>query len=411
MSRYGYSLEKRGKNSWRVTVGLNRYDPETGEHDRHRETFRAQNKTEAHRKAEAIRDRVTSGYSSSSANDTVEEYLRKYLNGVEAAGTIKELTLYEYRKKMESYVYPRIGSIKLQQLTVAAMDEFYADLLQNGKLGQLKKDRERSGGQGLSPSTIRQIHSILHKAFERAVAYSDIPINPAKAAIKPGRIKVPKAILSKDNLQQLETAIKEMDDHAFAAALTVGQFTGMRRGEVLGLQWGDINFKTDKSSGTIKIARALRAKQGGGVKYDTPKSEKGIRTIAMPTKLNDYLKQHKQQQATLLAALGVTQSDKTEVILKDCGNVMTPDNLSKKTSRLFKRLGFPKKTSFHTFRHTLPSYLANRGVPQVVTMQILGHSSSQLTADVYTHVVDGAQEEAARIIDEAYSTDDENETA
>ena len=409
MSARGYSLEKRGKNTWRVEVGLGYRNPD-GTPARHRETIKAKTKTEASRKAEVIRDHVTSGNSNNFSNDTVEEYLRKYLDNVEAAGTIKELTLYEYKKKMGSYVYPRIGSIKLQQLTVEDMDKFYTGLLQNGKLGQLKKSGKRSGGQGLSPSTIRQIHNILHKAFERAVAYSIIPINPTRATTKPRRVKVTKAILSKDNLQQLEAAIEKMDDRAFATALTVGQFTGMRRGEVLGLQWGDISFKTDKRPGTIKIARALRTKQGGGVKYDTPKSEKGIRTIAMPTKLNDCLKEHKRQQAALLADLGAAQTDATEVILKDCGSVMTPDNLSKKTSKLFKKLNFPEKTSFHTFRHTLPSYLANKGVPQIVTMQILGHSSSQLTADVYTHVVDGAQEEAARIIEEAYSTNDESET-
>ena len=401
MSTRGYTLTHRGGESYLVRVSVGK-DSATGKYRQVSETIYAKNKTEAHRKAEAFRNRVKLGFSGDISRVTVEEYLDDYFNNT-AVQQVKTSTLNGYKAMVRGYVYPRIGSLKMSQLTVAVMDKFFADLYREGGIGQKKKDGTlgKNSRKALSPRTIRQIRNILNKPFEKAVVHNIIQSNPIKGTTTPKIQKADKRALSLSELNALEQYIDTASDRAHAAALAIMLHTGMRRGEVLGLKWQDIMLSDQ--SGLIRVERSLKKSVGGGTYYDTPKTNSSIRTVPVTPRLLEVLEQYKEYQRNYLAELGVTQTLNTPVILGDDGQVMLPSNLSNKTCKLFKSLNFPEGTNNHTLRHTFISYACAVGVPQTTTMQIVGHSTSQLTADVYTHKTEGAHEQAAIAVGAAFN--------
>ena len=399
----GYTATPRGNNSYLVRVSTGKRNPETGSYEQIPKTIYAKNKGSLRSQAEAFRDHVKKGYSGDITKVTVKEYLREYFENT-APMEAKPETVEGYKQKMEAYVYPEIGDEQLSLLTARRMDALFAKLHKAGKIGQQRKDSTRGKGSGepLSPRTIRQIRNILNKAFKKAVAHGIIQISPTYGTTIPTAQVPEKEILDRTHIKALLEWIDTSEDRAHAIALAIMLHTGMRRAEVLGLTWQDITFYDSSKGGSIRVWRTLKVKRGGGTFYDTPKSKAGTRSIPIATHLYHVLKKHQKQQSEYLNILGSKQTQETPIVLKVDGQVMKPDHITKKTSKLFKKMGFPKSTCNHTLRHNFVSCAASHNVPQTTAMQIVGHSSPILTASVYAHRTEGSHEAAVEIVGGVY---------
>jgi len=384
----GYHLEKRGKgDSYRVQVSQGN----KGDYSLYSETIHAKNATEAHRKAEEIRDRIKQGYTGDLQKLTVESYFSDYLDTV-VVHEVQPSTFAGYKQKVESYVYPRIGSLRLSELTCAVIDKLYADLAKGGSVGQKKKGG-RKGGKPLSPDMIRQVHAVLHKGLNRAVSHGIIGANPTQAATIPRLRRKEKEPLSSYDMARLDSLADTIDDRALACALLIGLHCAMRIGETLGLQWGDVSITDD--SGTIAVRRALRTGTGGADYYTQTKTAGSVRTVSIDGRLRDFLIEYRAWQKDLLRELGIIQTNKTPIILNARGSVMQHSNMYRIVKRFAQDNKFPDSFTYHILRHTHITYELMAGVPLKTVSERAGHSSIALTADTYGHILKGADAAAA----------------
>jgi len=402
VSARGYSLERRGKNTWRVEVGLG-YRNSDGAPARHRETIKAKTKTEASRKAEEIRDRINSGCSGSLSKITVKEYIEEYLETT-ATTKAQPSTVKGYKSIAKNYIYPRIGHVQLWQLDTRKLDAFYADVGRSGRVGQKRADGTYSkGGSPLAPATVKRIHEVINAALNQAVKYKIIPINPAPHTTRPSKQQVDRKALNSKEIEKLEKLIYELRagkyekrkdskaaDYALAIVLAIGLNTGARLGEILGLQWKHVDFDNSQ----IRIEQTRKVSPNGGYEYGSTKSKKA-RTVDIDSELCDFLREHKARQKKDIEKLAgkssaaLKQSSTTPVVLSsDSNEPMRNDTVTNKTVELFRSNGFSEGLSFHCLRHTHASLLLNEGVPIIIVGKRLGHSDIKLTVDTYGHLVE-----------------------
>ena len=312
---------------------------------------------------------------------TVQEYLDEYLRNV-AALTVRPRTFENYERNLQLYVYPRIGDLYLVDLRIAVMEEFYRDLTLRGN---------RTSGP-LSSGTVRQVHAVLRRAFARAVAHELIPQNPAQVTTLPKVNHRQIDMLSSGEIGRLHKLVQEeQEDRPLATAIAISLHTGMRRGEVLGLQWGDINL----CKGTIHIARSLHSSQGSKPIYGDPKTKKSRRTLAMTDSLKEILIAHKSYVSAELQKSNQRLEHSTPVILRKGGGVIHPNALTNASKHFFKAHQLPNSFSFHGLRHVHASYLIAANVPLKVISERLGHSSISITLDTYGHILEGQDNAAA----------------
>jgi len=279
-------------------------------------------------------------------------------------------------------VYPRIGDLYLADLRIAVMEEFYRDLALRGN---------RTSGP-LSSGTVRQVHAVLRRAFARAVAHELISQNPAQVTTLPKVNYRQIDMLSSEDIGRLHKLVQEeKEDRPLAIAIAISLHTGMRRGEVLGLQWGDI----DLCKGKIRIARSLHSSQESRPIYGEPKTKKSRRTLAMTDGLKEILIAHKSHVDAELQKSKMRLEPSTPVVLRKGGGVMHPNALTNTSKHFFKMHHLPDSFSFHGLRHVHASYLIAAGVPVKVISERLGHSSISITLDTYGHILEGQDDAAA----------------
>jgi integrase len=267
-------LERRGKDRWRVTISLG-FNCATGQYDRYRETIRAATKTEASRKAEAIRNRVLGTSDADAGKMTVAAYISDYLENV-APLNVRSSTLRGYVGCAERYIYPSwLGGLLMLAVTPPAMERYYQEISKRGG---------RYGGP-LSGKTVHNVHVIIHKAFARAATHGVIPFNPTNVTL-PKQFKIREIIILEiDDLARLNALIHEMPDRPLAIAIAIALHTGLRRGEVLGLHWDDIDFERNQ----IKVSHPIHQLLGGKTEHGDPKTEKSARTVKMTADLRQML--------------------------------------------------------------------------------------------------------------------------
>ena len=166
----------------------------------------------------------------------------------------------------------------------------------------------------------------------------------------------------------------------------------MRRGEILGLRWRSI----DLDGGTLVVRESL-SQTNEGVDFKAPKSGKG-RTVALPTIAVTALQAHKAEQARERLSLGPVYSNHDLVFAKADGQPWEPDSFTSAFAAFIRRSKLPRM-SFHSLRHTHATLLLKQGIHPKVVSERLGHAKVGITLDIYSHVLPGMQEEAARRID------------
>lgn len=296
---------------------------------------------------------------------------------------LEKTTADGYRICIEKRINKRLGDIQLQKLKPFHIQSFYDFLIKEGRI---------DGKGGLSPKSVIQTHRILRKALSQAVKLQLINKNPADYVEVPKKKTFHAKVLNESDIPKFLNIFKSTDIY-IAIVLAIG--VGLRRGEVLGIRWNDIDFKNK----TISINQTLLHGNKGYI-FSTPKSEKSRRTIVISDSILYILNEVREKQCDDKRKLGKSYNDSGLIICKNDGSPINPSTFSHVFSKVLKDNYF-SHIRFHDLRHTNATLMLKNNIPAKIASERLGHSSIGITLDLYSHVLNEMQEEAAEKLENA----------
>ena len=294
-----------------------------------------------------------------------------------AAPRLRESTIGGYRMYAEQYIKPRLGNKKMNSVTAADIQRMYTKLKKEGRV------REHSvHGRALSSGTVRRIHTMLHRAMADAVRTHIIPRNPAEGLTLPKADTPAKHVLTDREMDKFMEVIKAdpIWHDFFYTELT----TGLRRGEICGLQWQDFNA----GAGTLQISRTLHRKAGGGFETGETKTGRGKRKILLPCSTANLLR---ERQKTAIGKWIFPNPFKPDL-------PASPDAAYRRLKILLNEAGITESIPFHALRHTFATHALASGVDAKTLSGILGHTDAAFTLNTYTHVTGDMQRQASAIV-------------
>jgi integrase len=368
-------FKKRG-DRWYFWVELDR-DPDGRRHQLSRGGFRT--RKEAERAYAEARDEIRRGNFVMPAKTTVATFLvGEWLPAIRAS--IRPSTHDHYSKMVDGYVVPRIGSRQLGALTPGQLNTLYADLLVDG--------RRLSGSRspGLSPKTVRHVHTLLHKAFSDAVRWGSLSRNPADRA-EPPRPRTPE--MKVWDVAQLRGFLSHVQADRLGPVWLLMATTGMRRGEVVGLRWSDVDL--DGARISIVQTHVLVNRR---VIVSEPKTLKGRRSVALDPATVGALRQLRRRQLEERLAQGEFWTDTGLVAIHEDGTPINPRLFSSWFAQHARAAGLPP-IRLHDLRHSYATAALAAGIPAKIVSERLGHANISITLDTYSHVLPNMQEKAA----------------
>ena len=309
---------------------------------------------------------------------TLAQWLDQWLDGY-MAGVVRANTLEGYRHDIERHVKPFLGEIPLLKLTKEDLTHLYQTLLERGRIV-----RRADQGPGLSPATVRGIHTTLHHALKRAVGEGLIPFNPAEGAVPPKVTASPRRILNSAQLERFRAEVQS--DPIWFDFFHTELTTGLRRGELCGLKWEDFDAATE----TLTVRRTARPQKGGGTAVGETKTHAGQRSILLPHSTAQILRKRKQ--------FALTQWIFPDPLCPE--RPVNPSSAYRQLKKILERAGLPD-LRFHDLRHTFATHALASGVDAKTLSGILGHTKASFTLDTYTHVTGDMHRSAAEIVGNA----------
>ena len=303
---------------------------------------------------------------------TLGQWLEQWLKNI--TPTIRPSTLSRYEGTARNHIVPYMGDKPIAQITGKDIQKLYNTLARQGN---------RNTGEGLASSTVRGIHSMLHEALGEAKHAGLIAWNPTEE-LKASKFSCKaKQILTDEQLERFMEIIRE--DAVWYDFFYTELTTGLRRGEICGLQWRDF----DADDGTLKICRSVHEERGGKLTTRDTKTSAGIRTITLPPSTVELLRERKK---TALTEWIFPHPWKPE-------QPTHPSTAYDRLKALLKRAGLPD-IRFHDLRHTFATHALASGIDVKTLSGILGHTRSAFTLDTYTHTTGDMQKRAAEIVEE-----------
>jgi integrase len=283
-----------------------------------------------------------------------------------------------YRRLVELHVVPRLGHVPLRRLQATHLEALYSELISGGR---------RNGQGGLNEKTVLEIHGIIRKALADARRQRLVNTNVAEHAEAPKRRR-PQSPLRSWNAQQLGLFLATAQSHRLFAAFWLAANTGMRRSELLGLRWGDVDLESSR----VGVNRALVS-----VAYelhDSPgKTRCSRRSIDLDDRTVAVLRVWRDIRS---AEAGRPMGHEDRVVAHRDGAPIHPDTFSQTFNRLVARTEVPR-LRLHDLRHTHASLMLKERVPIKVVSERLGHATPGFTMATYQHVLPGMQADAAKI--------------
>ena len=314
-----------------------------------------------------------------------------------------EKTRHDRETHMRAYVTPRIGKLQLQAFTGDHLTEMYDDLAARGRTR--RPDPEL--GWGLSPTTIRRIHTQLHKAFADAIRWGLRQHNPCDRADPPSTNEVKARALASRQVfdwSQLQRFVDAARDDRLYAMWHLFAVTGMRRSEMAALRWTHVDFEARM----LSVVRVAIEDGGRVIERMLPKSSSSRRAIELDDYDVEVLKQHRKGQLEERLQAGEAWRDDDLVFTATIGGRIYPPDISRAFQRLTDQADLPR-IRLHDIRHTHATLLLKAGENTKVVTERLGHSTTAYTQDAYQHVLPGMQRDAARRFRERLLSVDANE--
>ena len=302
--------------------------------------------------------------------------VRGYLEGMHdraVRNAVKRRTYESYRCIIDRHIVPTLGRARLRELSPRRVQDFYDGLL----------------AKGLSAKTVANVHTTLRRALKLAVDWELVPRNACDGVSVPSRETQEVLALDRGQARALLAAAEGDVLHAlYVLAVT----TGMRQGELLGLFWSDL----DLPGRTVRVRRALVT--GYGQAYESPKTRRSRRRIALTEKAASALGQHCERQR----GAGLPVEGDAPVFTNTVGKPLHPKNLTDRSFKpLLRRAGLPDTTFHAATRHTAASLMLTGGVHPKVVQEMLGHINVTITLDTYSHLLDGMGGTGASALDDA----------
>jgi integrase len=316
--------------------------------------------------AKASRGRDATG------NETVGILLDRFLEHAVALGR-SPTTVREYRRIAEKVLEPELGKIRLDRLTALDLDRLYARLTAKGN----------------KPSTVRRVHALIGAALHQAERWQLVDRNVSRNATPPPVHAAQITAPDPAEVQRIIAAAEEIEP-TFAALLFLAALTGARRGELCALRWSDL----DAEAGTLRIARSIYDKAGGGWGEKSTKTH-GVRRIGLDELGLEVLRRHRQSVEQLAGTLDLELSLDAFMFSRSPAGLepLRPDVLTKFTKRVAIQAGVD--THLHALRHFSATQAISAGFDPVTVAARLGHADSSITMRVYSHAVESRDRELA----------------
>jgi len=372
-------IEKRGDNTWRVTVFLGT-DPVTGKDERHRKTIHGTKKDAQKYLTGYLRDRDLGRYAAPEEMP-LNAFLDKWLAVQETR--LKTRTFTEYREILDRHVRPLLGAIPIQKLKPMAIQDLYATLGKSATKTP-KGNLRRMGAAG-----IRKVHAVLRAALGAAVEWRVLEHNPAQYAKPPKLVAKERPTVTDERAAAfVAVALRSPRGLVFLVAIA----SGMRPQEYLALQWTDLDWNT----GRLTVNRVLTRIRGGGWIFEECKTQKSRRSIVLPPDLLPLLREHRTKQVERRLLLGPSWQDHNLMFTTDEGAPLHAMNLATRDfRRILAEAELPTDLRPYDLRHSCATILLQQGKILKLIADQLGHATIRLTADTYSHVQPGMLQEAA----------------
>jgi integrase len=351
------SISRRKNGGW-----MAQYAVYTAE-GRKRKTLYGKTRQEVATKlARALSDRE-GGLIFDTGNLKLGDYLDHWLSD-SVRDTVRQRTYERYEQMVRVHIKPTLGCVKLRALNAAQVRSLYREKLD----------------AGLATRTVQYVHTTLNKALKDALADGLIPRNAA-STVKPP--KLTKKEIRPLSPEQASAFLDAARGDRFEALYVVAVTAGLREGELLGLQWDDVELE----SGTLSVRRTLSEARSGRF-FEPPKNGKG-RSIKLTPRALDSLKGHKALQDEERLLSGTLWHDNDLVFPSRKGTPMNAKNLTARSYKpLLRSVGLPD-IRLHDLRHTCATLLLSKGVHPKLVQELLGHATISITLDTYSHVLPG----------------------
>jgi integrase len=365
-------IRQRGKESWELKFDLGR-DPATGKRLSRHVTFRG-TKREAQAELNRLLNRRNEGTYIDPTKMSVAEYLEHWLS-VDIERRVASKTALRHRQLVERQIAPRLGNMPMRRLTPTHIEAFEAQLQRDGYV------KGRKAGQGLTAQTVLHVHRTLSQALVHAVKAGVLFKNPAEQVKPPRPARREIAILSK---AEVATLLRAAEGSPLHLPVLVAATTGMRRGELLGLRWSDVDLKAARLTVNQSLERLK-----GKTTFKSPKTQGSRRTITLPALTVEALIEHRAAHPRIGAG---------ELVFSHDGIPWDPDSLTKAFDRLIEATSV-RRITFHGLRHTHISHQLMDGVHVKVVSERAGHANVSITLSVYAAFIPTLQADAAQGVD------------
>ena len=299
---------------------------------------------------------------------------------------IRPTTQANYEAKIYQHIIPELGKIPLNQLAQKDLQQFYARMKTGGRL-----IRTEQFGKGLSDSMVRGLHAACRSALEKAVQEGLIRTNPAVGCKLPPKRGREMQVLGREELQRF---LIQAQAEGYFELFLLDLCTGLRRGELLALQWDDLDFKT----GTLTVNKQVYEVKGR-LQVSVPKTRASIRRLVLPPGVVEVLRAYRETVDSRWMFPSPVKEDVP----------MTPGAVRRRLQIILERAGC-KKIRFHDLRHTFATLSLENGMDVKTLSAMLGHVSAATTLDIYTHVTGDMQSEAAAKIDRGLGNEVQEES-
>lgn len=304
---------------------------------------------------------------------TVAQFMQRWLKSAKPSLRIRTWDRYEQYVRL--HVTPSLGKIQLANLTPLHLQRLYSQKIE----------------AGLSPTTVRHLHAMLHRALKQGVRWNVLQRNVADFVDAPRVEHHEIATLSARQASELLTAAHgDRLEALYVMAVT----TGMREGELLGVRWKDVDL--DRAS--VQVRGTMQATKDG-LRFAETKTRSSRRPVMLPARTVEALRRHRAAQAEERLRMGAAWEDNDLVFANQAGRPIAAGNLLKRSFEpLLAKAGLPR-IRFHDLRHTAATLLMEQGVHAKVVQEMLGHTRISTTLDLYSHVTPTMQRQAADAFD------------
>jgi len=377
-------IRQRSKGSFEIRYNLGT-DSITGQRNVRTITFKGERK-DAEKELRRILRTVDLEQHIDPTKKTVREFLEEWIETIRSQ--ISPKTHERYADIVNHFLIPTFGGSQLTKLDPSVIQKAYTGWETSG--------RRNNKGIGFAPRTRLHFHRVLKLALKHAVRMRLIAFNPADAVLPPRAKKISVTTLTMEQSAVLLDALRTTQSRLYWPVL-LALATGMRRGEIVAVRWKNVDFEKK----TIRVVESVEQVKTS-LRFKAPKTEK-TRAIMLPDYAVEELRAWKEKQAEELNALGVKATEDTFVCGRSWdGGVHKPDSLTGEFRIAIRAIPNFPIVRFHDLRHSHATQLLTEGIHPKIAQERLGHSTITTTLDLYSHVTDTMQNDAAEKLDSAF---------